>query len=83
MRFSFAKSVLGILEALFVCVCACVCLCGMCVCVCVWCVCGVCVCGAIMVCGDLSLRYVCIWKGGVNPCVCVCVCVCANALIHT
>ena len=39
----------------------------MCVCVWPWCV-------------DLSPRSVCIWKGGVNPCLCVymyvCVCVC-------
>ena len=40
-------------------------------------------CVCVCVCADLSPRSVCIWKGGVNPCllcvymhVCVCVCVC-------
>ena len=28
-------------------------------------------CVCVCVCVDLSQRFVCIWKGGVNPCVCV------------
>ena len=39
-------------------------------------------CGHGDVCVDLSPRSVCIWKGGVNPCLCVCVRVCVCVCVY-